>query len=136
MSKPLNRLRPVYIVGIGIHRYQRPSDLPYVDLGLFAVREALTDAGISWKDVESAQIGKALLGMAPGRPMPLGEVFNTVQPERARTCPREQAAAAWSNSARTMPPVMLGMVRRPSGVVRSAPASTIGLQPSMMASSA
>ncbi len=69
MSMPLNRLRPVYIVGIGIHRYQRPSDLPYVDLGLVAVRDALADAGISWKDVESAQVGKALLGMAPGRPM-------------------------------------------------------------------
>lgn len=69
MSLPLGKLRPVYVVGIGMHRYQRPSDQSYVELGLAAVREALADAGISWEEVESAHIGTALLGMAPGRPM-------------------------------------------------------------------
>jgi acetyl-CoA acetyltransferase len=69
MTRPLSTLRPVYVVGIGLHPYQRPSDGTYVELGLRAVREALADAGISWKAVESAYVGNAILGMAPGRPM-------------------------------------------------------------------
>jgi len=62
-------LRPVYVVGIGLHPYQRPSESTYVELGLRAVREALKDAGVAWLAVESAYVGNALLGMAPGRPM-------------------------------------------------------------------
>lgn len=69
MAKLLGDLRPVYVVGIGFHRYQYPTDTPYVTLGLTAVREALADAGIAWGDVESSYIGTALLGMAIGRPM-------------------------------------------------------------------
>ena len=69
MSKSLNELRPVYVVGIGFHRYQFMSDTTYVTLGLTAVREALTDAGIEWPAVESAYVAKALLPMAAGRPM-------------------------------------------------------------------
>ena len=38
MSKSLKELRPVYVVGIGLHRYQFLSDTTYVDLGLTAVR--------------------------------------------------------------------------------------------------
>lgn len=69
MRKALREMRPVYVVGIGLHRYQRLSDTPYVTLGLTAVREALEDAGIEWRAVESAYIGTALIGMAAGRPM-------------------------------------------------------------------
>jgi len=52
-----------------MHPYQRPSEGSYVELGLRAVRGALADAGVSWKAVESAFVGNAILGMAPGRPM-------------------------------------------------------------------
>ena len=45
MKKTLRELRPVYVVGTGLHRYQRLSETPYVTLGLTAVREALHDAG-------------------------------------------------------------------------------------------
>lgn len=69
MSKTLGDLRPVFVVGIGLHRYRRLSDTPYVVLGLTAIREALDDAGCPWEEVESAYIGNALLGMAPGRTM-------------------------------------------------------------------
>ncbi len=69
MSKPLSSLRPVFVVGIGLHRYQKPTEGTYVELGLAAVREALTDAGIGWQAVESAYIANALLGLAPGRAM-------------------------------------------------------------------
>ena len=69
MAKLISDLRPVYVVGIGFHPYQRSSETSYVQLGLTAVREALSDAGVSWQDVESSYVAHALLGMAVGRPM-------------------------------------------------------------------
>lgn len=69
MSKTLIDLRPVHVVGIGLHRYQRLSETTYVDLGLTAVREALADANIQWSDVQSAYTGTAFIGMAASRPM-------------------------------------------------------------------
>lgn len=69
MGRLLSDLRPVYVVGIGFHRYQKPSDTSYVTLGLTAIREALADARVEWSDVESSYVGTALLGMAVGRPM-------------------------------------------------------------------
>src|SRR5882757_5584833 len=69
MTRTLHELRPVYVVGVGWHKYQDPSDTPYVILGLTAVRAAVADAGIEWPGVDSAYVGTALLGMAAGRPM-------------------------------------------------------------------
>jgi acetyl-CoA acetyltransferase len=69
MPAALKDLRPVYVVGIGFHRYQFASETPYVELGLTAVRAALDDAGLNWPTVESAYFAKALLPMAPGRAM-------------------------------------------------------------------
>src|ERR1700758_2703321 len=69
MPKALRELRPVYVVGIGWHRYQNPSETPYVTLGLAAIREALADARIEWAAVEASYVAPALLGMASGRPM-------------------------------------------------------------------
>src|ERR1019366_4610817 len=69
MKKNLRDLRPVYVVGIGFHRYQFLSETPYVTLGLTAVRAALGDAGLAWPAVDSAYFAKALLPMAPGRAM-------------------------------------------------------------------
>ena len=68
-NKKLLAERPVFVVGIGLHAYQRRSDTTYVRLGLTAVREALTDAGVAWRDVESAYTGTALLGMGSSRIM-------------------------------------------------------------------
>jgi acetyl-CoA acetyltransferase len=69
MSKTLRELRPVYVVGIGWHRYQNPSETSYVTLGLTAIRAALADAKLDWPLVESSYIGTGLLGMAAGRAM-------------------------------------------------------------------
>jgi acetyl-CoA acetyltransferase len=69
LALTLNELRPVYVVGIGWHKYQDPSETSYVDLGLTAIRAAIADAGIEWPAVDSAYVGAALLGMAAGRPM-------------------------------------------------------------------
>jgi acetyl-CoA acetyltransferase len=65
----LKDLSPVYVAGIGFHRYQFASETTYVELGLTAVRAALADAGLTWPAVESAYVAKALLPMAPGRAM-------------------------------------------------------------------
>lgn len=65
MARKLSDMRPVYVVGVGLHRYQRAGETSYVDLGLKAVREALADAGLNWPQVESAFHGTALLGLAP-----------------------------------------------------------------------
>jgi acetyl-CoA acetyltransferase len=69
MKKTLRELRPVRVVGIGLHKYQHLSDTTYVTLGLTAVRAALDDAGVDWPSVESAYTGTALVGMAASRPM-------------------------------------------------------------------
>ncbi|MCP5028082.1 MAG: thiolase family protein [Actinomycetia bacterium] len=69
MARNLLAERPVYVVGIGLHPYQRKSDTTYVTLGLTAVRQALADAGISWPEVEVAYTGTALLGMGASRIM-------------------------------------------------------------------
>lgn len=61
--------RAVYVVGIGLHRYQRKSETTYVQLGLTAVRAALVDARLRWDDVETAYTGTALLGMGASRIM-------------------------------------------------------------------
>ncbi|WP_225991591.1 thiolase family protein [Actinomadura montaniterrae] len=65
----LREMRPVYVIGIGLHRYRPLSDTPYVRLGLTAVRAALDDAGIAWRDVQGAYTGVTRLGMAVSRPM-------------------------------------------------------------------
>src|SRR5262249_43955506 len=69
MSKTLIDLRPVYVVGVGLHRYQRLSETTYVGLGLTSVRAALADARIQWSDVQAAYTGTAFIGMAASRPM-------------------------------------------------------------------
>lgn len=69
MSTTLNELRAAYVVGIGLHRYQRDTDTSFVTLGLTAVRAALQDAGITWPDVETAYTGSTRLGMAVARPI-------------------------------------------------------------------
>jgi acetyl-CoA acetyltransferase len=69
MTTTLKDLRPAYVAGIGFHRYQFISQTPYVELGLTAVRGALSDAALPWEAVEGAYFAKALLPMAPGRAM-------------------------------------------------------------------
>ncbi|GGN20135.1 thiolase family protein [Streptomyces fuscichromogenes] len=69
MRTPLAQLRPVHVVGVGLHPYQRPSGTPYTQLGVHSVRAALTDAGLRWSDVESAYTGTAVTSMALSRLM-------------------------------------------------------------------
>jgi acetyl-CoA acetyltransferase len=69
LTRPLRQLRPVRVVGIGLHPYQKPSATPYTALGVHAVRAALTDARLSWHDVETAYTGTASTAMGLSRLM-------------------------------------------------------------------
>jgi len=44
----------VCIVGIGIHRFGRTDGVSGMEQGVFAVREAMRDAGIAWEDMQFA----------------------------------------------------------------------------------
>jgi acetyl-CoA acetyltransferase len=62
-------LRPVWVIGVGLHRYQKPSPTPYPELGVAAVRAALADAVLPWDQVETAYTGTATTSMALSRLM-------------------------------------------------------------------
>ena len=69
MAATLRDLRPVHVVGVGLHPYQRPGDTPYTALGVKAIGDALADAGIEWRDVETAYTGTATTAMGLSRLM-------------------------------------------------------------------
>ena len=54
----------VHIVGAGIHPFGRHPEKTGLDQGVFAVREALTDAGLTWDDVQFAFGGSSAAGSA------------------------------------------------------------------------
>ena len=69
MAATLRDLRPVHVVGVGLHPYQRPGDTPYTALGVKAVGDALADAGVEWRSVETAYTGTATTAMGLSRLM-------------------------------------------------------------------
>lgn len=52
----------VCIVGIGIHPFGRTEGVSGIDQGVFAVRAALADAGVEWRDVQFAYGGSDMAG--------------------------------------------------------------------------
>ena len=54
----------VHIVGAGIHPFGRTADMSGLDQGVFAVREALADAGVDWSDMQFAFGGSSAAGNA------------------------------------------------------------------------
>lgn len=54
----------VAIVGIGIHPFGRHDGVTDVEMGVYAARQALRDAGLDWSDMEFAYGGS--LGMTTG----------------------------------------------------------------------
>ena len=52
----------VCIVGIGIHPFGRTEGLSGIEQGVFAVRQALGDAGIAWPDIQFAYGGSDAAG--------------------------------------------------------------------------
>lgn len=56
----------VAIVGIGLHPFGRFDDRTGLDMGVLAARQALSDAGIAWDDVEFAVGGSLASSMGSG----------------------------------------------------------------------
>lgn len=54
----------VCIIGIGIHPFGRTEGRSGRDQGVFAVRQALADAGLEWSDIEIAYGGSSASGAA------------------------------------------------------------------------
>jgi len=54
----------VHIVGAGIHAFGRHDDKSGLDQGVFAVREALADAGLDWADIQFGFGGSDAAGNA------------------------------------------------------------------------
>ncbi|MGD1956492.1 MAG: thiolase family protein [Sphingomonadales bacterium] len=54
----------VAIIGIGIHPFGRTEGMRGLDQGVYAVRQALKDAGVEWSDVECAFGGSSAAGNA------------------------------------------------------------------------
>ena len=49
--------REVAIIGVGMHPWGKFPDKDFVDLGYVAVKNALKDAGVEWKDIQSMVSG-------------------------------------------------------------------------------
>ena len=54
----------VCIIGAGIHPFGRTDGMTGMQQGLFAVRQALDDAGVEWPDIEIAFGGSSAAGNA------------------------------------------------------------------------
>lgn len=52
----------VCIVGVGIHPFGRTDGISGLDQGVFAVREAMADAGVAWTDLQFAYGGSDAAG--------------------------------------------------------------------------
>ncbi len=57
-------MRDVFIIGAGIHPFGRTEGRSGRDQGVFAVRQAMADAGLEWGDVGCAYGGSAAAGNA------------------------------------------------------------------------
>lgn len=57
-------MNDVHIIGAGIHPFGRTEGRSGRDQGVFAVRQALADAGVEWGDIECAYGGSASSGSA------------------------------------------------------------------------
>ena len=57
-------MEPVYIIGAGIHPFGRTDSRTGREQGVYAVRQALADAGLEWADLECAFGGSAASGAA------------------------------------------------------------------------
>jgi acetyl-CoA acetyltransferase len=55
-------MRNVSIVGVGLHPWGKFTDKSFVDLGIKAIDQALADAGMPWKDIETMCSGIYIWG--------------------------------------------------------------------------
>ncbi len=58
--------KEIVIIGCGMHKFGRFGDKPYANIGREAVRMALQDAGIGWKDIQAAYCSTMYLPATSG----------------------------------------------------------------------
>jgi len=76
-------MEDVAIIGAGLHPFGHFGPKSAIDVGADAIRAALTDAGVAWKDVQFAfggsfEVDKPRRGHQPDRPLchgPIGAVL-------------------------------------------------------------
>ncbi|MFC1981457.1 thiolase family protein [Chloroflexota bacterium] len=59
-------MKEVAIVGVGIHKFGRFGDKPYTEIGLDAVKMALKDANLSWRDMQVGYCARCYLPSSTG----------------------------------------------------------------------
>jgi len=67
MPKTPPKLRDVYVVGVGMTPFARHEEKTVVDLGSWAIRDALGDAGLPFEAVEAAWCGHVAQGSTAGQ---------------------------------------------------------------------
>jgi acetyl-CoA acetyltransferase len=67
MPKTPPKLRDVYVVGVGMTPFARHQEKTLVDLGSWAIRDALGDAGLPFEAVEAAWCGHVAQGSTAGQ---------------------------------------------------------------------
>jgi len=60
-------MRDVVVLGAGLHRFGRFPDKSLQDLGREAIKNALDDSGVPFKDIEVAYVGRVLAALDRGR---------------------------------------------------------------------
>jgi acetyl-CoA C-acetyltransferase len=108
----------VAIVGVGLHRFGRFGDRTGIDMGAIAIRSALANAGVTWRDIQFAFAGSyeidnpdavVELGHGPGRSsitrMPVPSAISEfglawdLTPETCRSGPRTGPPSAGATRA-------------------------------------
>ena len=59
-------MRDVVVIGAGLHRYGIFPDESIIDFGTEAIKNALKDAHMEWKDIEEAYCGTVQPGISTG----------------------------------------------------------------------
>jgi len=62
----MTKTREVAVVGVGIHPWGKFPDKTFVDLGVEATKNALKDANMEWKDIQSVVAGMYVWGATDG----------------------------------------------------------------------
>lgn len=116
----------VCIVGAGIHPFGRTEGRDGMDQGVFAVKQALKDTGIEWKDIEFAFGGSAASGAADTMVSQLGLTgiqFINVSNGCATGGSALNAAASAIKSGEYDIGMAVGFDKHPRGAFNADPAS-------------
>lgn len=108
----------VAIIGVGMHPFGRFGDKTAMTMGAEAIQLALTDAGVSWRDIEFGVGGShtvanpnAVSGMVGLSGIPMTDVFNAC----ATSASAIQAASNTIRSGRHDIGIAFGMDKHPRG---------------------